>query len=146
MPHTSGQNAGKEAVEIPAEDFWRDFERMQELPASFRHWLEYEANDTYQIGPIFQYHMWHGRTFGELEAFMKHYSRQQYTEDYVWTGETPPQKGKTNEHVSQLRITPALGRQSGKETVQVRRPMGRKRRASLANNPVDNDGDYYSPY
>lgn len=145
MPHTPGQNAGKQAIAVPDADFWRDFERMQELPAGFRKWLEFEANDTYQIGPIFQYRDWHGRTFGELEAFMRHYSREQYIEDYAWTGETPPHKGKTNEHVSELRATSAFDRQPRETAVQVRSQAKRpsRRRASLASQPVYNDADYF---
>lgn len=131
------------------EEFGRDFERMQQLPAKFRNWLEYEANDTFLINPIFQYRMAHGRTFAELERFMRDFSRNQYIEDYAWTGETPPhRKGDGNEQLPQLRLTPVTGRQPRKSTVQVQRRTRPKPRRNnfLTAARVENDGDTYSPY
>lgn len=147
MPVHRGQNSGKEAVQISIEDYWLDFEQMQNLPERFRHWLEYDANDTYQVRSIFNYHVGHGRSFAEIERFMRDFSRKQYEEDYAWTGEKPPhRKGDNNEQLPKLRNAFDVDRQSGQLAVQMQRgsrPQSRRRRASLSRNAVENDDDYY---
>jgi hypothetical protein len=138
-----GQNAGNQAIEIPAFEFWLDFERMQELPVDLRHWLEYEANDTYQIGPILDAYWVQLMSYAAIERHLRNFSRSQYESDYEWTGEKPPMKGKTNEQLPELRSTTLAAGQSRKTAIQMQRRRRPRRRSFISTRPVYNDADYF---
>lgn len=138
-----GQNAGKQAVEISASEYWRDFERLQELPADLRHWLEFEANDTYQVGPILEAYWVRLMSYAAIERHLRNFSRSQYESDYAWTGEKPPMKGKTNEQLPELRSATVADRQSRKPAISVHDRARRRRRSFVSAQRVENDGDYY---